>query len=97
MTTQLHPDTFLMIISAIAAVLVAYIESRRREPTQHSYERYNALMESMIDMRERMAKMEQCYRIYPSADFLCKFEYETRSRLDKLECKLTSHPEESGP
>lgn len=85
MLIQMHTDTLLMLISAFAAVIIAYVESRRREPTLHSYERYDQLSESMTTMRVTMARIEQCYRTYPSADFLCEFEYATRARLDKLE------------
>lgn len=87
LTVQLHPEAILMFMSAVAAVLVAYIESRRSEPSQHSYERYDRLVESMVDMRERMAIMEQRYKLYPHAERLVEFEYKTEARLDKLEAK----------
>lgn len=38
-------------------------------------------------MRERMAIMEQRYELYPDAERLVEFEYETKVRLDKLEEK----------
>lgn len=87
MTLQMHPDFILVFMSVVGVVLVAYIESRRSEPTLHSYERYDRLQESMTDMRERMAMMEQRYKLYPHAERLVEFEYETKVRLDKLEAK----------